>query len=240
MMQKSKIEQADIFPSSAIFRGVEFGDREIELRWSHVDDFSKSDLSHFEKLLTVAELDRVRAAKTEMLCKTRLLARALLKEELVRRTGLSAAGLPLQLSAAGKPFLSFSSKHPLWFSLAYSHGWIVHAFSDRLEIGVDLERINLNHMTGELEQDVMTRDEQAMLAALSEAERVTKFFQLWTTKESVLKAACIGFSGLDDLRQKNTGSFSCSGHSWKTSALTAPAGFAAAVAWADEPIFFHR
>jgi 4'-phosphopantetheinyl transferase len=234
-MHKSNIEQANIFPGSAIFREAEFGDIEIELRWSHVEDFSKTDLSRFEDLLTAEELDRVRAAKTEMVQKTRLVARALLKAELALRTGIPARRLPLQLSPFGKPSLSSSSNWPVKFSLSYSQGWIVHAFSDRLEIGVDLECINPNHMTWQLVQDMLTKDEQVIVAGLSEAKRATKFFELWTAKESVLKAAGVGFNGLDDLTLHNRESFSCLGQSWKTSPLTAPAGFASAVAWAHHP-----
>lgn len=232
-MHECDINRAAIFPSSTILLNEEFGEIKIELRWSRVEDFSKTDLSRFEDLLTAEELGRVRAAKTQMLYKTRLVARALLKEELAVRTGMPVCRLPLQMSPFGKPCLPSSEYRAVTFSLAYSHGWIVHAFATGNEIGVDLERINPDHITWELRQDVITADQQATVAALSEAERASKFFELWTAQEAVLKAAGIGLSGLDNLKLKNHETFFCLGQSWKTSPLTAPDGFASAVAWAD-------
>jgi phosphopantetheinyl transferase len=240
MMHKSSTAQVLICQTSALPAAVTLGESAIDLRWNHVADFSASDLVRLESFLSPPELDHVSAAKTEVERKTRLVARALLKDELGRRTGTQAARLELLTTPAGKPFLPSTSDRPVWFSLAHSHGWIVHAFSDRLEIGVDLEHINRGHITHELLQDVLTKEEQALTAALPEAERATKFFQYWTAKESVLKAAGAGFSGLHDLTEEDCSSFSCFGKSWKTMTLTAPSGFVAALAWEDEPVLSQR
>ena len=216
---------------------VTIGATDICLCWTNIDIFSPAELSTFELLLSRTELAYVCAAKTDMLRKQRLVSRGILREKLSAITGCAAASVPLEISPQGKPYLAGSPGTAVKFSVAYSRCWVLHAFSDGIDIGVDIEHINPEHMTTELISYVIDAQQRLAFDALPEARRVDAFFAQWVNKEAVLKAAGCGLQGLSDCKMESSDGAWCQGQTvwcqnqwWQLVNLASPPGYVAAVA----------
>lgn len=110
-----------------------------------------------------------------------------LAAELLLRFAFLQAGEPFPtafLTAPnGKPF---APDCPLHFNLSHSGTWALCAVSDA-EIGCDVEKIDPAH--ADVAKRFFTAAENAQLdEAKTEAERVCRFFRMWTLKESFQKA----------------------------------------------------
>jgi 4'-phosphopantetheinyl transferase len=78
-----------------------------------------------------------------------------------------------------------------FFSAANTRGMVACAVSATNNLGLDAEEIK-EKLAPELVDHCCTADERAELWSLPEEERRKAFFQLWTLKESYLKARGIG------------------------------------------------
>ncbi|WP_326984036.1 4'-phosphopantetheinyl transferase superfamily protein [Chryseobacterium sp. MYb264] len=95
----------------------------------------------------------------------------------------------------GKPFLS-ESPH-LHFNISHSGNWVIGVVAEH-KVGIDIEKIT--DMKPELCSLAFTEKENEMLQKLSPQERKKMFFELWTVKESYIKATGKGLSeGLNTL-----------------------------------------
>ncbi len=203
---------------------------EVRLRWSCTDDFS-AELSRFESMLSLSERAHVAAARTGTLRRSRLVSRAVLREELSIVTGRPAESLIIETDSDGKPFLSATLFSKIRFNLSHSANWCVHALSEQgFEIGVDLEVINAQTISSNLVEQVMSEKEQREWYALPEELRQHVFFQNWADKEAVLKATGCGLQGLQRYKRENVGTASCRGQVWQVIQLAAPLGFVASLA----------
>ncbi len=191
----------------------------IELRWSCIDDFAAQQVERFFSTLSVDEQSHAKAAKAEMERNTRIIARGILREELAKRTGEAPHLVRLGTGANGKPILVWPQAD-VRFNLAHSNGWILHAFARGFDIGVDLEHINHAFFDPSL---LLNPRAEAASSEVSQQQEVADFFMHWVSQEAILKALGCGLSGLTDRR-------SMAAESMQILALTAPAGFAAAVA----------
>ena len=107
--------------------------------------------------------------------------------ELLLRYAFSKAGEPFPTafftSPDGKPFTPDS---PLCFNLSHAGEWAVCAVANG-EVGCDVEKIDPAH--ADVAKRCFTAAENAQLdEAKTEAERVCRFFRMWTLKESFQKA----------------------------------------------------
>lgn len=88
----------------------------------------------------------------------------------------------------GKPLLTGID---LSFNLSHAGDWVVAAF-DSLNVGVDVERIGT--YDEEIARRFFSAEDQAALYACEGEERRHRFFELWTSKESYIKAVGYGLS----------------------------------------------
>lgn len=117
-----------------------------------------------------------------------LLGELLLRFILVRRYGSISKQLDFAKNLYGKPFLG---QYPLFhYNIAHSGEWVVCAVHNQ-EIGVDVERI-LPFDLG-IAKQFFTGEEYWTLLNAKE-ERAAVFYDLWTLKESYLKAQGRGLS----------------------------------------------
>ena len=93
----------------------------------------------------------------------------------------------------GKPDLDPAHHgEQLSFSLSYSGPLVLAAVSAGGPVGVDVESLDQG---GDIHiQAVLSRDEQAYLAALESRKRRSATLALWTAKEAVAKMTGLGFS----------------------------------------------
>lgn len=83
----------------------------------------------------------------------------------------------------GKPYLE--SVTPFHFNLSHSGRWVVCA-ADNEPVGIDIELVKPIDLT--YAKHFLTQDECVELFSYPESERLEYFYQLWTLKESYIKA----------------------------------------------------
>jgi 4'-phosphopantetheinyl transferase len=94
-----------------------------------------------------------------------------------------------EYSKNGKPLLNRSNN--IHFNISHSGDWVVCAFS-ALQVGVDVEKVrNINF---DIARRFYSDEEIALLFSLPENEQTEFFFDLWTLKESYLKALGTGLT----------------------------------------------
>lgn len=123
------------------------------------------------------------------------LCRAALRAILCGRLDCTNEQLSFGVSGHGKPFAVVAGVvSPTSFNVSHSgnHGLI--ALSATRRLGVDVEERVPKRRLGVLIEEVMGRDEQDELASLQGAERLRRFYRLWTFKEALIKALGTGFS----------------------------------------------
>jgi 4'-phosphopantetheinyl transferase len=73
------------------------------------------------------------------------------------------------------------------FNLSHSGEWVVIA-CDKYNLGVDVEKMNLNFDIGIVEKFYATSEMQALNKISNQSGRSTFFYKLWVLKESYIKA----------------------------------------------------
>lgn len=121
-----------------------------------------------------------------------LLSRLLILSELSRRTKLPLRKLKFELGTHGKPYLKAGG---VQFSLSHTRGAICAAFSDKEEIGVDIERKD-RRVNEAMYKRVLSDEEAFHLTSNGD------FLRFWVQKEAFLKRLGIGITR--DLRGVNS------------------------------------
>lgn len=121
-----------------------------------------------------------------------LLSRLLILSELSRRTKLPLRKLKFELGTHGKPYLKAGG---VQFSLSHTRGAICAAFSDKEEIGVDIERKD-RRVNEAMYKRVLSDEETFHLTSNGD------FLRFWVQKEAFLKRLGIGITR--DLRGVNS------------------------------------
>lgn len=127
-----------------------------------------------------------------------LLARALLRSQLSARVpGVLPQKWVFVIDDSGKPRLADEFSYlNLRFNLSHSEDLVVLALGDglgrRLNLGVDVECIHRPVFSMALAKRYFAKTELAYLMRLAEKQQVKRIAQLWTLKESYLKASGLG------------------------------------------------
>lgn len=121
-----------------------------------------------------------------------LLSQLLLLSELTKRTGLPMRKIKFEFGTHGKPYLKDGG---VQFSLSHTGGAICAAFSDKEEIGVDIER--KDRRVNEVMYKRVLSDEEAFHMTSN-----GDFLRFWVQKEAFLKRLGIGITR--DLRGVNS------------------------------------
>jgi 4'-phosphopantetheinyl transferase len=122
---------------------------------------------------------------------TRGILRTLLGGQLL----LPPAEIEFAANQHGKPAVS-EAQNPesIRFNVSHSGDYALLAFAKGVDVGVDVERIGGDRVVGDLAARVFSPAEFQRFSLLAECDREKTFFQIWTLKESVLKAAGHGLS----------------------------------------------
>lgn len=119
----------------------------------------------------------------------KVLGELLLRALVNRDHNVSSHEIRIAYNAKKKPYLE---SHPhIHFNISHSGQWVVIAFSDK-QVGVDVEKIrnvNLN-----VAKRFFSEDEKNRLFSLPAKHQLPYFFDLWTLKESFLKAIGTGLT----------------------------------------------
>ncbi len=123
-------------------------------------------------------------------------AHGLLRKALsMRFPSVAPTGWHFSVTQTGKPELDGVE---ICFNLSHCRELVAVAIAKGSEIGVDVEPVDARHSSWAVAQRVYGPSELADLASQpDEAQRVQRFFERWTIKESWVKATGVGLS--DDL-----------------------------------------
>ena len=117
--------------------------------------------------------------------------------------GIAPGKVKVAIDCYKKPYLPL---HPdIHFNLSYSDAYIACAVSD-VPVGVDIEVMKPRSM--KIAHRFFTPYELAYITAI-EAEKLVRFYEIWTKKESAIKMWGTGFltsiSSFDVLKQSSIG-----------------------------------
>ncbi len=119
----------------------------------------------------------------------RFLSELLIKAVAVNHFNLPKSEMKIGYGQNSKPH--FEAHPELHYNLSHSGDWVVAAFSDR-PVGIDIERIKEINLT--IAERFFAPEELDSLTGLPDEQRKICFFNLWTLKESYLKALGTGLT----------------------------------------------
>lgn len=112
--------------------------------------------------------------------------RSLLGELLIRKYLIQVLNIPnenilFRKNEYGKPFVDFD----IHFNISHSDEWVVCAISNH-PVGIDIERIS--EIDIKIAEQFFHENEYIWLQSKAQNSQVSSFFELWTIKESYIKA----------------------------------------------------
>lgn len=124
-----------------------------------------------------------------------IVARATLRRLLAERLGVPARAIRLARGPHGKPRLAAPfAESGLRFNVSHSRNVAAYAFTQRGEIGVDVEAIRPMKDADDIARRFFSRNERRDFFSLDPVDRCLAFFRCWTRKEAFLKAIGEGLS----------------------------------------------
>ena len=121
--------------------------------------------------------------------KRTLMGHLLLKIILSQKLNKPINQIVFSKSQYGKPYVENSEK--LYFNLSHSGNWCIGIFSDS-PVGIDIEQMEPFNL--ETSEYFFHPNEVKQLKRLKGREQLEYFYQLWTMKESYVKAVGKGLS----------------------------------------------
>lgn len=100
------------------------------------------------------------------------------------RQALGTDRLEVLRTSKGKPYLP--DQHCFHFNLSHSGRWVVIAWGEE-PVGIDVEMMEFDRGKEQLACRFFHPDEQDYVFAAQGQERVKRFYEIWTKKESYLK-----------------------------------------------------
>lgn len=121
-----------------------------------------------------------------------ILIRATLRLILSQYIHESANKIRFSYGRYGKPHLYQNSE--IKFNLSHSSHCAVFAISLKDEVGIDLEEVQKDVYSLDMETICLSKGEQECLVSLSFEERMQSFYKLWVCKEALLKGLGCGLT----------------------------------------------
>lgn len=237
--------------SSSLLQSSNTPVSDVQIWTAHVESLSDAEIAELAALLDGAE--QTRAARFHFARDRRhyIASRGLLRRLLSAALELPPPALVFEYGAQGKPALaaSCSPDRSLRFNLAHSSGWAMFALVWDREVGIDLEsatrlKRDVNALPG-LAARVLSQRELAIWQELPDhAAQDAAFLRAWTRKEAYVKATGKGLfdelANIEVALDADAPKTSLTLRSipqegeimrrWALHDLSAPAGFAAALA----------
>jgi 4'-phosphopantetheinyl transferase len=176
------------------------GVNDIHLWISFERSADEPALDALRALLEPDELTRIDTAYSTEVRARFLASRVMQRTLLARYTGVEAATLRFVKGEHGKPALAreFESQG-LFFNVTHTEGLVAVAIGRHRDLGVDAENLYERTTALKLARRYFTAEESRNLESLPLADQPTRFYTLWTLKESWMKATGRGLAaGLDN------------------------------------------
>jgi len=122
-----------------------------------------------------------------------IVRRGILRTILAQYADCKPEAIRFKCAAHGKPYIAWPrSASAIRFSMSSSHGLGAVAVTWRNELGLDIERVRPDCDHELVTTHEFAAEEREWLCHLPKAERLKKFFELWTCKEAYLKGTGFG------------------------------------------------
>lgn len=153
------------------------------------ENANQINISQLMKYVAVEKQERINHSRGQADVQRTLLADALIRAVACRHLQRTNHELQFKMNEYGKPFLDGADK--FYFNLSHSGKWVVCA-ADNQAIGIDIEEIAPVEM--DIAKLYFSAEEFAYLMAKNQADRLPLFYDLWTLKESYIKALGCGLN----------------------------------------------
>ena len=147
------------------------------------------DYADFFKRLPEVRKDKILKLKQNEDRLRTLFGETVIRNLIQHKLGIPFDSIDFKINNYGKPFLA--EKQDFHFNISHSGQWIVCAVG-KYSVGIDIEQVVKLDM--DISRNVFSEYEQRIFEALPDARKEAYFFDLWTLKESFMKATGLGFS----------------------------------------------
>lgn len=149
-------------------------------------------LAFFVQRLSSSESNRYHSFLRPERQRQYLLGRTLLRLAISNLTGLPVDGLDVVERPGNSPLLLLpNSQHAIpTFSLSHSRNWVACVVSCDLTVGLDIEVKESARDLHGVSEMAFHPSEQLRLLTLSDAERVSLFYETWCAREALHKLLC--------------------------------------------------
>ena len=187
--------------------------KEIHLWWMNCASFSPSEEAW--QLLDACEQKRALKFKRSCDRDRYILVRSILRRLVATYLEIPPHQVEFCYGEKGKPILhALTDDESLEFNVSHSHQMALWGFSRQQALGVDVEYIKPNHRGLSIAKRFFTTLEYQALCEKSEVEQREFFFQLWTRKESCIKAR--GDSLFEKIGQLEVPAQDCCVEDWRS------------------------
>jgi 4'-phosphopantetheinyl transferase len=168
---------------------------EAHLWYALTDEcFTPSRLSYYRTLLDENESRRLDRLAIDHVRHEYLLTRALCRVSLSHYADVAPSAWRFVANEYGRPRVAGPElSAPLRFNLSNSRGLVACLIARDADVGVDVEEITPDNKS-EIAQTHFSLAELRSMASLPSAQQQRRFFELWTLKESYIKARGMGLS----------------------------------------------
>lgn len=155
-----------------------------------------SQLSEFMRLLAPEELSRYQRFLFERDKRQFLITRAALRCALSEYfSDVAPREWTFLRNDYGRPYVSNPQyTNAIQFNLSHADGMIVIAICQSGDLGVDVENLSRSCEPASLANRFFSASEATALLQMSESDQRDRFFDLWTLKESYIKACGMGLA----------------------------------------------
>lgn len=202
-----------------------------------------------EALLSCGELEQADSFRFDKGRERFVLGRGMMRAVIGRAIGIAARDVPLNFSGQGKPHLPGAAA--VQFNLSHSGELIILAVTRSAQVGVDVEAFRHLPRRDQIAKGILSSGEFSRYEALSDTERQTAFFTIWTRKEAIVKAVgrglCFPLTDVEvsispEARVLRFGDCVDETVPWHLNPLDCPDGYVGALATSvpTNTISFHR
>lgn len=153
------------------------------------DKLNRSEFNEGMTIISDAKCERVKKYHNFQVAQRILFAEVLVRNIICDKLKIKNTDIKFYFNEYGKPFLA---NYNLNFNLSHSGHWVVCAVNED-HIGIDIEQIQLIDYI-DIASSFFSSEEFKDINNKEESDRLAYFYDLWTLKESYVKAEGKGLS----------------------------------------------
>jgi len=180
----------------------------IDLWCTYISEIGDDSLwRRYDELLSDEERARQARFRFARDQRRHLVTRTLVRTVLSRYAPVAPADWVFRAGPRGRPAIESPATEPaLEFNISHSADLVMLGVTTGRALGIDAESLAAREVDIDGLDRYFAPEESAALLALAPAERRRRFFELWTLKESYIKARGLGLAiALDAFRFELTG-----------------------------------